>query len=1093
MHRHKIQSRQSIGKLLQYYNLQHHHQQTTSIAPHYQQPCKNNFSHFSTSFFVMQQQQQASSTSTSMTTTTTEEESSSSLLNKKYSQTLILPSTTFSMRANSVETEPKLQEICSKQLYTWQQQNLSNEKKFVLHDGPPYANGSLHMGHALNKILKDFVNRYKLLRGHKVHYIPGWDCHGLPIEMKAIHQGDDSSSKMSPTEIRRLAREFAEETIQRQRKDFERWGIMGDWDNYYTTMHPLFEARQLEVFLSMYRNGHIYRGARPVYWSPSSRTALAEAELEYPEAHTSKSIYIIFPVVSSSSSNRSNKLNQWVSLEGGLHVAVWTTTPWTLMANEAVCFHNDIKYSVVRAVNKHSASVKHFLVADDLLDKFMEKTGVNYEYTKVDSVTGGDLEGHSCEHPFVSGKIVPLLHGPHVTTEIGTGFVHTAPGHGMEDFLIGKQHNLPVTSPVDDVGCYTTDVIVREFAGKNVFTDGNDGVIQLLKEQPGERLLLLENYVHKYPYDWRTKKPILIRTTKQWFADLSHLKDTANAALDSVQMIPEVGRHRLTSFIKARSEWCISRQRVWGVPIPVFYNKQNPDEYLATETSIQHVITLFEKHGADCWWSLPIEELLAPEYRSNGVEYVRGTDTLDVWFDSGTTWYGVIERHGESTPVDLYLEGSDQHRGWFQSSLLTSIAFKGQAPYKSVLTHGFVLDEHSRKMSKSLGNIFEPSTIVDGKSEQQLQKEAQQQQQQQESTEEAAVNMDELSEREKKKLLKKQQKQKAAEKRQAKLQSASPAYGADVLRLWASLFDYTSDVSIGNDVIGNVFETLKKIRNTERFLLGNLSDFSVEQRLPYGELSSLDRYMLLKLHEFLVQVESEYERYAFHKVHQLIVSFTFAISSFYLDVIKDRLYLEPRESKSRKGCQTVVSYIFENYNKVIAPIVCHLAEDAYQHSTLKTEDRPSVFTTGWFTMEDTWNNETIRQHWDHIIKFRTEAYKLIEQARTDKLFSTASESRIEVRVECSATKQALDDLAPGEIEEVMIVSEVEQTNEVFECNEHEGKYVSQYTTPNGGTVHMRVSRARNHKCPRCWKHVAPAPGALCKRCDDVVANESFRL
>lgn len=992
------------------------------------------------------------------------------------------------MRANSVETEPKLQEICSKQLYKWQQENLSDEKKFVLHDGPPYANGSLHMGHALNKILKDFVNRYKLLRGHKIHYIPGWDCHGLPIEMKAIHQ-NESSAKMCPTEIRRLAREFAEEAIQKQKKDFERWGVMGDWENYYTTMHPLFEAKQLEVFLSMFNQGYIYRGARPVYWSPSSRTALAEAELEYPEAHTSKSIYIIFPIVASESTSQLSHLTQ---LEGGLNVTVWTTTPWTLMANEAVCYNSDVKYTVLKSVNKQSGSVKHFLVADELLSKFIEKTQSKYEYSTVDSLTGKDLEGYFCEHPYISDKVVPLLHGPHVTTEIGTGFVHTAPGHGMEDFLVGKQHNLPVTSPVDDAGCYSSDVILKEFVGKNVFTEGNEGVIKILQGHPGERLLLLEDYVHKYPYDWRTKKPILIRTTKQWFADLSNLKDTATQAIGRVRMVPEVGRHRLTSFVKARSEWCISRQRVWGVPIPVFYNKHNPDEFLATEPSIRHVISLFEKHGADCWWSMPIEELLAPQYRNDGVEYVRGTDTLDVWFDSGTTWYGVIERHGEKTPVDMYLEGSDQHRGWFQSSLLTSIAHKQQAPYKSVITHGFVLDEHNRKMSKSIGNIFEPSTIVDGKSEQQIQNEVQQNQEQSTAEE---VNMDELSDREKKKLLKKLQKQKAAEKRHAKMQSQSPAYGADVLRLWASLFDYTSDVSISDDVIANVFETLKKIRNTERFLLGNIDDFSVEQRVPYDELNSLDRYMLLKLLEFLIDVEMEYEMFAFHKVHQLVVNFTFAISSFYLDVVKDRLYLEPRASKARRSCQTVLSYIFENYNKVIAPILCHLAEDAYQHSSIKTNDKPSMFTTGWYNIDSKWSNHAIRLDWDHIIKLRQEIYKLIEQARSDKLVSTASECHIEIQVECDAMNKALQGLKSGELEEVLIVSQVEHSNELkglISKDDGASKYTGQMTTESGGSVFIRVSRARNHKCPRCWKHVSPAPAVLCSRCADVVAQESYQ-
>jgi isoleucyl-tRNA synthetase len=1006
-------------------------------------------------------------------------------VNKKYSKTLILPSTSFSMRSNALENEPKLQQICSRYVYQWQKENLNDEKKFVLHDGPPYANGSLHMGHALNKILKDFINRYKLLRGYKINFIPGWDCHGLPIEMKAINQSNNE--QISPTIIRKLSREFAEKTIQKQKRDFERWGIMGDWDNYYTTMHPEFEARQLEVFLSMYLKGCIYRGVRPVYWSPSSRTALAEAELEYPEAHTSKSIYVLFPIDTSKAT--SNRLSHLTSLEGGLYVAVWTTTPWTLMANEAVCYSKNVQYSVMKAVNKKSGVVKHLLVADALLDAFLKKTESKYEYTKVSSIVGDELEGYYCEHPFVDSKLVPLLHGPHVTTDMGTGFVHTAPGHGMEDFLIGKQYNLPVTSPVDDSGCYTSDVIIKQLAGRNVFTDGNDGVIKLLQEHPDERLILLENYVHKYPYDWRTKKPVLIRTTKQWFADLTNLKDLAVKALDSVDMVPEVGRVRLTSFVKSRTEWCISRQRVWGVPIPVFYNKHNSDEYLATEESIRHVINLFKEHGSDCWWNFSTENLLAPKYRNSGVEYIRGTDTLDVWFDSGTTWYGVIERHKEKLPVDLYLEGSDQHRGWFQSSLLTSIAHNNQAPYKAVITHGFVLDEESRKMSKSLGNIVEPSLIVEGKkSSEEIQAEPKQQQK------EDSIDINSVTDEKekKKKLLKKLQKQKAAEKK-SKDQVQSVAYGADVLRLWASMYDFTSDVSIGESVIGTVFETLKKIRNTERFLLGNLSDFTTDQRLEYNELQSVDKYMLLKLYEFLNHTEHEYERFAFHKVHQLIVSFAFSISAFYLDISKDRLYLEDRLSKARKSCQTVISYIFENYTKAIAPILCHTAEDAFQHSPFVSNDKKSIFTTGWFTMDEAWDNEQIRNDWELIIKLRQEIYKLTEQARSDKLFSTTLGSHIELHIECDAVKKALSSVSEEELEEAFIVSKIEYNDQLPKLlDENLSKYSATFSTPAGGKVYIQVSQAKKHKCPRCWRYVSASPLALCSRCASVLSTHSHQ-
>ncbi|KAJ9521483.1 hypothetical protein QJQ45_008884 [Haematococcus lacustris] len=677
-----------------------------------------------------------------------------------YSSTISLPVTPFSLRANSVVREPQIQAL-------WEQQQVYEKlldsnpgPAFTLHDGPPYANGDLHIGHALNKVLKDIINRYQLLRGRKARFVPGWDTHGLPIELKVLQSlpgawqpgdrlwagswveagwklrgsagGQSERRSIGVTELRTKAREYALKAIDAQRNQFKRYGIWGDWSAPYITLQPGYEAAQLSVFGRMFLNGHIYRGRKPVHWSPSSRTALAEAELEYPEGHKSRSIYVAMPM---------EAVGPNVDPEDAEHLkgaafAIWTTTPWTIPANLAVAVNGQLEYSLVAVQGEDTVgwSCKKLVVASDLVPKLQDKLGV--QLLVLARLPGASLEGCTYRHPLFE-RVSPLvLGGDYITTDTGTGLVHTAPGHGQEDYQVGLRCGLPLLSPVDDAGCFTHEAGPR-FAGKSVQVTTRGAEVGAL--------LLEEQYAHKYPYDWRTKKPTIFRATSQWFASVDGFKAQSLEAIRQVTWVPAAGQTRITSMTEGRNDWCISRQRKWGVPIPVFYDKQS-DEPLMTEDTISHVTQLVAQQGSDCWWTLPIEELLPPSLAHLAPSLRKGEDTMDVWFDSGSSWAGVLQTTpGLTFPADLYLEGSDQHRGWFQSSLLTSVAATGQAPYKQVLTHGFALDEKGAKMSKSLGNVVDPRIVIEG----------------------------------------------------GKDERKDPPYGADVLRMWVASVDFTSDVMVG--------------------------------------------------------------------------------------------------------------------------------------------------------------------------------------------------------------------------------------------------------------------------------------------------------
>ena len=873
------------------------------------------------------------------------------------------------MRANAVKREPELQKFwAEQQIYERLSQDNPGEI-FVLHDGPPYANGSLHIGHALNKILKDIINRYQLLQGRKVRYVPGWDCHGLPIELKVLQEmKPEERQNLTPLELRRKAKEFALKTVDQQREGFKRYGVWGDWDNPYLTLKPEYEAAQIGVFGQMVLKGYIYRGLKPVHWSPSSKTALAEAELEYPEdaegrpTHVSRSIYVAFPIASLAETVKA-ELEPYLS---DLGVAIWTTTPWTIPANLAVSVNPELNYAVVE-VGSDRFLLKYLIVAADLVERLAKV--LDTPLTVKATVPGKALEHSTYQHPLFDRESPVVIGGDYVTTDSGTGLVHTAPGHGQEDYAVGQRYGLPILAPVDGDGNFTAEA--GQFAGLNVLKEGNTAVIEalaslgvLLKEEP---------YTHKYPYDWRTKKPTIFRATEQWFASVEGFREAALKAIASVKWIPTQGENRITSMVADRSDWCISRQRSWGVPIPVFYDEETGEPLLNEET-ISHVQAIVAEKGSDAWWELSVAELLPEAYRQNGKSYRKGTDTMDVWFDSGSSWASVLQqRPGLHYPADMYLEGSDQHRGWFQSSLLTSVASNGIAPYKTVLTHGFTLDEQGRKMSKSEGNVVDPNIVIEG----------------------------------------------------GKNQKQEPPYGADVLRLWVSSVDYSSDVPIGKNILKQMGDVRNKIRNTARFLLGNLHDFDpAKDAVPYEQLPELDRYMLHRITEVFREVTAAFESFQFFRFFQTVQNFCVVdLSNFYLDIAKDRLYISSADALRRRSCQTVLAIAVENLARAIAPVLCHMAEDIWQYLPYPTPYK-SVFEAGWVQLEDQWYNPELGATWQTYRQVRTEVNKVMEQARSEKMIGASLDAKVLLYVPEAKQRQQLQAFNPQEGAAVTTAPEV---------------------------------------------------------------------
>lgn len=977
----------------------------------------------------------------------------------KYKHTVDLPKTTFGMRANALTREPEIQKLWEENQVFKRVVDKNDGGIFVLHDGPPYANGDLHIGHALNKILKDIINRYKILQNHKVHYVPGWDCHGLPIELKVLQSLDEDARKdLTPLKLRAKAAKFAKATVKTQMTSFKRYGVWADWDNPYLTLDPEYEAAQIEVFGQMALHGYIYRGRKPVHWSPSSRTALAEAELEYPEGHVSRSIYAIFRMVSATPTS-SGLLEEFFP---NLFLAIWTTTPWTVPANAAVAVNAKLQYAVVEMqfledVFTSSGNKKRrigsvlreqkkpfLIVASDLVPTLEVKWGVKLVIKK--TLSGSDLENCRYLHPIDNRECQVVIGGDYITTESGTGLVHTAPGHGQEDYVTGMKYGLPLLSPVDDDGKFTEEA--PQFCGLDVLGDGNAAVVKYLDEQSS--IVMEESYEHKYPYDWRTKKPTIFRATEQWFASVEGFRLAAMDAIGHVKWIPPQAENRISAMTSSRSDWCISRQRTWGVPIPVFYHVESKEPLMNAQT-IDHIKSIIAQKGSDAWWYMKVEDLLPEKYRDRASDYEKGMDTMDVWFDSGSSWAAVLgKRNGLSYPADIYLEGSDQHRGWFQSSLLTSIATKGKAPFSSVITHGFVLDEKGFKMSKSMGNVVDPRSVIEGNA------------------------------------------------------GGAPAYGADVLRLWVSSVDYTGDVMIGPQTLKQLSEIYRKLRGTLRYLLGNLHDWKPDNAVPYDDLPMIDKHALFQLENVVKHIRESYENYQFSKIFQIIQRFVIVdLSNFYFDVAKDRLYVGGSTTFTRRSCQTVLAEHLLSIVKVIAPILPHLAEDVWQNLPFPSAEDGSiakfVFESKWPALNEKWlsfPNEEI-DFWGKILEMRTEVNKVLEAARVGKLIGPSLEAKVCLHTPDASLASRLHEMCAASNEadalhRIFITSQAEVLtrldNKLIETIPYTGEFLIQ----GSNRVWIGVSRAEGLKCERCWNYTAQVGSfaehpTLCSRCYKVVA------
>jgi isoleucyl-tRNA synthetase len=797
----------------------------------------------------------------------------------------------------------------------------------------------------------------------------------------------------------------------------------------------------------MFQKGFIFRGRKPVHWSPSSRTALAEAELEYPDNHVSKSIYVVFEVVEAS-----DALKAYHSTDDPVKVAIWTTTPWTMPANLAVAINPSLSYSVVN----HTSTGK-MIIATDLIETIAKKVDlpVSENFDTLCTIPGSDLVGTIYTHPLYDRNSPILEGGDYITTDSGTGLVHTAPGHGQEDYQTGLKNGLDLLSPVDDVGKFTVEAGER-FVGLSVLKEGNQAIIDALTTEGA--LLRVEDYGHKYPYDWRTKKPTIFRATDQWFASVEGFRDAALKAVNTVQWVPEVGKNRINSFVKGRGDWCISRQRSWGVPMPVFYDRETGNEVLLNDNTLDHIEKIFADQGSDAWWKLDEVDLLPVEYKTEAGKWKKGTDTMDVWFDSGSSWAGVASSRDElKYPTDMYLEGSDQHRGWFQSSLLTSVAVKNQAPYKTVLTHGFVLDEKGLKMSKSLGNVIDPLQVIEGGNNKKLE----------------------------------------------------PAYGADVLRLWVASVDYSGDVGIGPNIIKQTFESYRKLRNTARYLIGNLADFVPEGEgstaVSYDDLPSLDKWMLGRLSSTLKEVDEALNVFEFQRATQEILRFTTAeMSSFYLDVAKDRLYISAKDDFRRRSCQTVLHALLEGFAKAISPILPHMAEDIWQNLPY-SKSTESVFEGGWPTHLARFE-EYDSEKWDLVRSVRDDVNKMLEVARIEKLVGASLDAAAYLYVADDEKRKMLESLmgdeslivppiktnGVDELRTTLMLSQIHLMDDPDSISKFcEENYITAYETSSGCTV--GVAKAQGKKCGRCWFYdtqigkLGLPHGDICQRCNDAIA------
>lgn len=878
----------------------------------------------------------------------------------KVKDTLNLGKTKFPMRGNLPVREVERQNEWEENKVYEQRQKLNEGKpSFVLHDGPPYANGNIHMGHAMNKISKDFIVRSKSMMGFRAPYVPGWDTHGLPIEQQLKKAGVDRKA-LSVAEFREMCRQYALEQVDKQRKDFKRLGVAGEWDNPYLTLKPEYEAQQIRVFGKMAEKGLIYKGKKPVFWSWSSESALAEAEVEYHDV-TSPSAFYGEQVVDGKG-----------VLDKNTYMVVWTTTPWTIPASEGITIDATFDYAVVQ----HDDDERKYVLAADLVNADAELFGWN-DVKIVKTVKGAELENVLCQHPFYPERKLVTMLGDFVTTDAGTGLVHTAPGFGEDDFNIGVKYGLDVYVPVDDKG-YMTEDTGEDFAGL-FYEDANE--VSLKKLEEAGVLLKQMDYEHSYPFDWRTKKPIIFRATPQWFASVDKIRDQILGAINEVQFFPDWGQKRLYNMIRDRGDWVISRQRVWGVPLPIFYGEDG--EAIMTKETIEHVAKLVEEHGSNIWFQREAKDLLpegfTSEHSPNG-KFTKETDIMDVWFDSGSSHQGVCaERDYLTYPADLYLEGSDQYRGWFNSSLMTSVAYSGHAPYKQILSQGFTLDGKGRKMSKSLGNTIVPSEVID-------------------------------------------------------------KMGAEIIRLWVLSVDTSADVRVSMGSFQQIAESYRKFRNTVRFLLANTTDFDpAKDAVAFDEMESIDKYMTVLVNKFTKEILDAYANYEFMEIYKKLINFiTTDLSAFYMDVAKDVVYIEAPDSKKRRSMQTVLYDVVVRLTKLMTPILPHTTEEIWKY--LK-EDEKYAQLSEMPEVKHFNNEEKLVDLWNRFMNLRSGVFKALEEARNEKLIGKSFEAHVDLYV--SNGVQADLDALNANVRQALIVSALD-VHPLSEAPENALKFNDEY-------------------------------------------------
>ncbi len=894
-----------------------------------------------------------------------------------YAKTLNLPKTSFKMKANLAQKEPLI-------LRDWKKSEIYEKSLnegapfFVLHDGPPYANGDIHIGHALNKILKDIILKYKRLRGYNAPYIPGWDTHGLPIEWKIMEELGEKAKNMTPLQIRQECKKYALKWVEKQKEGFKRLGIFGNWEDPYITLKPEFEAEQLKVFKEIYENGYVYKGLKPVYWSPTTETALAEAEIEYKDV-TSHSIYVKFE----GKKDLADKLGV-----DEASILIWTTTPWTLPANLGVFLHPEFDYGL------YKTEKGNIVVAKDLAENVFKTLELSYELLK--EFKGTELEYTHYQHPFLDREGL-VMNADYVTVEAGTGAVHTAPGHGADDYNYSLKYNIGILSPVDDKGHMTKEA--GKYEGM-FYAKASKAIVEDLTESG--HMLYHTTFVHSYPHDWRSKKPVIFRATEQWFisVDESDIRENALKALDNVEFVPSWGKNRIGSMLETRPDWTISRQRVWGVPIPIFYNRATGEVIYEPEI-MDKVIEMVKKEGTDIWWKYEAEEIIGEEllekYNLKNVDIRKERSIMDVWFDSGVSHRGVLIPRNLPRPADLYLEGSDQHRGWFQSSLLTSIASTKDAPYKRILTHGFTMDGQGRKMSKSLGNTILPKDITE-------------------------------------------------------------KYGADILRLWVSSVDYREDVRISENILQQMSDAYRRIRNTARFLMGNLNDFDYEKdKVDYKDMFEIDKWAMHKLEELKAKTTEFYDKYEFYSLFQEITYFcSMEMSAFYLDIVKDRLYCEGKDSIERRSTQTVLTEVLKVLVRIISPVLSFTADEIWERIPEALKEEESVHLSKWVDANPEYINEELAQKWDKIARIRREVNKKLEAERQAGLIGHSLDAKVLLNV-VNDEYLFIKDYTESEVSDLFIVSQVKFVNDSLAESEIEG-------------ISIAVEKASGEKCERCWKY-----------------------